>query len=45
MQYLTPIGEYVIPIAALILAFVVMYWDDLRIAVRLINRLIQWMRA
>jgi len=45
MQSLTPIGEYVIPIAALILALVVSYWDDLRIAVRLINRLIQWMRA
>ena len=45
MQYLTPIGEYVIPVVALILALVVWYWDDLRIAVRLVKRLIQWMRA
>jgi len=45
MQYLTPLGEYVIPIAALILALVVSYWDDLRIAERLVKRLIQWMRV
>ena len=45
MQYLTPLGEYVIPIAALILALVVCYWDDLRLAARLINRLIQWILA
>ena len=42
MQYLTPIGEYLIPIAALILAFLVCYWDEFRIAGRLIKRLIQW---
>jgi len=45
MQYLTPIGEYVIPIAALVLALIVLYWDDLRIAGRLVKRLVQWMRA
>jgi hypothetical protein len=36
------IGEWVIPIAALLVVVAVEYWDDLRNGGRLLKRLIQW---
>jgi len=42
MRYL---GEYVIPIAALILALGAFYWDDFAIAAVLVKRLIKRMLA
>ena len=42
MNYL---GEYAIPIGALILAFVVFYWDVFAITAVLIKRLIKRMLA
>ncbi len=42
MRYL---GEYVIPVAALILALAVIYWQDFAIAAVLVKRLIKRMLA
>lgn len=39
MEYLLPIGGYLIPIAAIVLLFLVFYWDDIAIGVRLLRRL------
>ena len=41
MEYLVPLGEYVIPVAAIVLLVGVFYWEDFAIVGVLLARLIK----